>query len=341
VSRHDPVILHRAEWDSGLFWMVLLSALAHFGGLLVIALLPGHFTLRPRPVTAYVVDLVNSDQLAGTNVIPGSKGKLEAPPKVEPPPPPPKAEVKPPEPPPKEEVKPVEPQPPPKPEPKKEEPKPVEEKAVAVAPQPKPAEPTHTPVAQAKADTSKAKPEAVKAKPETKAAPVAAASTPAKKAPSTPAPSKEAIAARLRDEQLAKAIERVKSEGVKGGGTAKGGDKSGGGPISVGPGKGPGAGQLMGLEFVLYQSQVRARLKEAWAWAGANPNLEAMVRFRVGEDGEISDIRITKSSGDASYDTSVIRAVRAVSPLPPPPEAYRKELSDLETTFTPEDASKE
>jgi len=48
------------------------------------------------------------------------------------------------------------------------------------------------------------------------------------------------------------------------------------------------------------------------------------------------DVRITKSSGDKSYDASVERAVRALNPLPPPPETYRKQFSDVEFTFTPE-----
>ena len=147
MNTQSPLVLHHAEWDRGLFWMVLVSLAAHAGALALLVILPHHFTLRPRPQVAYVVDLVTSDQLAGTNLIPGSKGKVEAPPKVEPKPPPPPPKV--------EEVKKPEPPPPaPKPEPQKVEPKPVEDdKAVklALATQPKATQPTPTPVVQAKA----------------------------------------------------------------------------------------------------------------------------------------------------------------------------------------------
>ena len=42
-------------------------------------------------------------------------------------------------------------------------------------------------------------------------------------------------------------------------------------------------------------------------------------------------------SGDPGYDASVERAIKRVSPLPPPPEAYRKDFSDVELTFRPAD----
>ncbi|MBI4517811.1 MAG: cell envelope integrity protein TolA [Deltaproteobacteria bacterium] len=336
MNPEHPVILHHAEWDRGLSWMVLLSALAHAGVLVLVMTLSPRFTLRPRTITAYTVDLVSSDQLAGTNLVAGGKGKMQAPPKVEPkpapPPPPPKVE----------EVKsaPPPPQPEAKPEPKKPEPK-VEEKAVAVAAAtpPQPAQPTPTPVVQAKAEVAKpaeaAKPAEVKPKPQAKAAPVAAAPTAPKKPAGPPTPTKEELAARELNERIAKAVERVKNEGATASaGTGKAGEKPGG-PISVGPGVGPGAGIAMGVEYIIYRGQLEARLKEAWAWAGAERELEAIVRFRIGDEGEVSDVRITRASGNASYDESVLRAVRAVNPLPPPPGAYRKEFSDVEISFTP------
>jgi colicin import membrane protein len=308
--------------------MVLVSGLAHLVAGVLILLIQPHFTLRPRAVTAYVVDLVASDQLAGTNLVAGNQGKVEAPPKaVEPPKPPPKPEVvKPPEPAPKPEAKKEEP----KPEVKKEEPK-VDEQAVALAKptQAKAIEPTPTPIVQAKADV---------AKPQPAVAPPAA--EPPKPA-GTPTLTNEQAAARARDEQIAKAIvERAKlaakasQAGTAGGGSGKAGGTPGG-PVSVGPGTGPGTGIVMGVEFLIYRNQLETRLKEAWAWADTKTELSADVRFRIAEDGGVSDVRITRSSGNAAYDESVLRAVRAVNPLPPPPQTYRKQFADVEYTFSP------
>jgi TonB family protein len=323
VNPQHPALLHHSEWDRALLGTVLVSLVAHVGGLAVLMVLPNRFTLRPRPMTAYVVDLVSSDQLAGTNLIPGSKGKVEAPPKVEPKPPPPKIEeVRKPEPPPPE----------PKPEPKKVEAKPAEDDhavKLAVATQPKPAQLTPTPVVQARVDVDK---------PKANAKPVPALAHPTQAPPKqpvgTPTLTKAEAATRERDERIAKAIAKVKNEGSKGGGTGHVGDQPGGGPVSVGPGSGPGGGVVRGLEYLLYYNQMMARLKDAWAWAGRG-GLEAVVYFRIAASGEVSNIRISRSSGDPTYDATVLRAVRAVSPLPPPPDAYRKEFSEVEITFSP------
>ncbi len=91
----------------------------------------------------------------------------------------------------------------------------------------------------------------------------------------------------------------------------------------------------MGLEYVLYYSALDSRLKQSWAWAGAS-TLEALVHFSITETGDVLDVRIIRSSGDPSYDASVVRAVKAVNPLPPPPEAYRKQFADVEWTFNAE-----
>jgi TonB family protein len=80
-----------------------------------------------------------------------------------------------------------------------------------------------------------------------------------------------------------------------------------------------------------------ARIRAAWAWAGDKPGLVVKVRFRILDDGTIAELRVTEPSGDGSYDASVLRAVRATSPLAPPPAVYRKDFADVELTFQPSD----
>jgi TolA protein len=102
------------------------------------------------------------------------------------------------------------------------------------------------------------------------------------------------------------------------------------------PGRSRAGRSVAGFEYLLYLNQLQARLKQNWAWAGTDRNRKAVVRFGILETGEIVDVRITEASGDPTYDASVERAVRAANPMPPPPEAYRKQFSDVEYTFTPE-----
>ena len=109
--------------------------------------------------------------------------------------------------------------------------------------------------------------------------------------------------------------------------------------IGIGPGRG-GAGELRGVEFLLYYNKMLARIRETWVYTGTATNVEVKVRFRVQDDGVVSDLRVTQPSGDPSYDASVVRAVRAASPLGPPPEKHRADFADVELTFQPGDLKK-
>lgn len=268
---------------------------------------------------------------------------VPAPPKVaaEPPPParpqPKAAEAKPAQPKPDVVV--------PKPEPK---PQPKAEPVVAAKPEPKPApavEKVEPKAARAEVPPKPAKPQAEKPAAEANKEPAKAAERPA------PDPKRE------RDRRIAEAIDqRAKQVREPGPSAVDSVDSrieaavqrraaqvgaqeqasSGGGPVSYGPASGAG-GIVKGVEYILYRSQMESRIKAAWAWAGANRSLKAVVNFNILPSGEIINIRISEPSGDGAYDASVERALRAVSPLDPPPERYRDEFSTVELEFRPED----
>lgn len=319
--------------------MVAASGGLHVLLIGLLLLIPQSFLHHPPPMRSYTVDLVAPDLVGGSNVIAGGKGRVQAPPlaaaqpepKVEPPkPPPPKVEepkapepqkVEPPKPP-EPEVAKVEPKPPPAPPKVEEKPK---ENEVALATKEKKAEPPPVPTAAKAAPSPKVVAKAEPAKPLAKAAPQV--DTKAAKA---------AEAAHKRDEQIEAAVRRVEQQaGKRGGGTGEAAAEQPGGPVSVGPGEGAG-GTVKGVEYLLYYNQMINRIKQTWAWAGADRALEAAVRFNITDSGEVLNVRISHSSGDASYDASVERAVKAANPLPAPPEGYRKEFSDVELTFAPE-----
>ncbi len=280
--------------------------------------------------------------------------------KPEPAPPPPAADE-----PPK-----VEPKPEPKPEPKVEPKPPPEDKVRAdemalaektrKAPSPPPAtvaKPVPTvpakpvpssPAKPAATAPAKAAPsaKAVAPAPSPKTSQVVAQSTPARSVTPAAKPAARVAAATpgaatdtatsARDARIAAAVRRVEQQvGVHGGGTGQAAGDQPGGPISVGPGEGVG-GAVRGFEYLMYYNQLQTRIKQSWAWAGVGSKLEADVRLNIAENGEISNVRTVRSSGDAGFDASVERAVRAVNPLPPPPEAYRKEFADVVLSFSSE-----
>jgi TonB family protein len=91
------------------------------------------------------------------------------------------------------------------------------------------------------------------------------------------------------------------------------------------------------MEFIVYQNRMLSSIKDNWAWVGQGSNLKVVVHFSIKDNGEITGLKIIQSSGDSSYDESVLRAVKKSSPLPPPPETARRDFADVELTFRPKD----
>lgn len=114
------------------------------------------------------------------------------------------------------------------------------------------------------------------------------------------------------------------------------GSGEGVGAAALGPG-GRGGGIVKAIEFLVYRNQMLRLIRDRWTWVGKRTDLEVTVRFGIRENGEIAGLKLTRASGDPTYDDSVIRAVTRASPLPPPPENYRKEFGDVELTFRPKD----
>lgn len=346
TSTH-PDILVRPTDEAGLVWTTLISGGLHIAAaVLVFSVSPG--LLRPLPpVESYTVDLVSSNEVAGTNLVAGpgaraARPALPAPPVVDanasaPPqaapvePEAPQAKPAPPEPP-KPDLAdarveaPVPPKPvaaaPPEIPPVPEKPK---EAAATVK---KVSEPPKPPVKPADRKPARA--------PESKPA---AATAQEKSVSSSAAPSAAQEEARKRDQTIAMAVERraQAARGGTAGGTA-GGTGSGGGPLSIGSGDAAGGGIVRGVEYLLYRNLLTQRIKQNWVWPGSGKSLEAVVRFEMTPEGDVINVRTVRSSGDPTFDASVERAVRAASPIGPPPEQYRGEfVNGVEITFRPED----
>ena len=233
-----------------------------------------------------------------------------------------------------------------KPAPTKAKPKPTKAPKPTAKPKPKP-EPT-----KPKAKSTAANPAAeTKPKPQATAKP----KSPAKKEGAGPteseaarkAPAAEAsgeAGASDRDAQIEAAMARVRRR-LEGGGAAAGGSGGGGGVpggsgsggVPGGTGIGTGGDGLRGADFLLYYNEMIRRIREAWVWVGGSANLEVEVAFGVTPTGDIVGLGVVRSSGDLSYDQSVLRAVRSVRNLGPPPERHQQTFSDVQLTFRPSD----
>jgi len=154
------------------------------------------------------------------------------------------------------------------------------------------------------------------------------------------AKSESASADSVRERLLQAAVDRAKSREnsqrpVKDALSAGAGE--GEGAAGLGPGGRGGPGIVKGMDFIIYQNRMLGTIKDNWTWVGQRSNLKVVVHFGVKETGEIVGLKIVQPSGDPSYDESVLRAVKKSSPLPAPPESYRKDFADVELTFRPRD----
>jgi colicin import membrane protein len=295
-------------------WLIF-SFVVH-GALIVSLFLMPHLpsrTVPPAPV--YTVDLVGGERIGRTNLgteLQAAPAPKVTPSKANPEPPAPAPEVK-------KEVK---------PEVKKEAKKEVEK--------PEKLEKVKAVEKRAPAQEKIAVKEPVKKPPATK--------EPAKEA-SSESKAEEASLDRVRERLIQAAVERVKTrteapqKPSTGGEVISAGTGEGQGAATLGEG-GRGGGVVKGIEFIAYQNKVFSIIRENWAWPGQRSDLKVTVRFGIRDNGEIVGIKVVLPSGDSSYDESVLRAVRKSSPLPAPPESYRKDFSDVELNFLARNAGK-
>lgn len=132
------------------------------------------------------------------------------------------------------------------------------------------------------------------------------------------------------DKRLQSALQRYLGESSQGGGKGFGAAKVGG--------KGMGGGLVRPPEFFVYEKIVRGRIKDAWRWYNGNATLITVIAFHIDPDGMIKNVRLVKSSGDDSFDDSVLRAAIKASPLPAPPASvYERYFKEVRITFDPRD----
>jgi TonB family protein len=132
-------------------------------------------------------------------------------------------------------------------------------------------------------------------------------------------------------EKTQKETSNVVSLGKKEGETAGtgfdyGGEGPGSGPgvgIGIGPGEGGGSGGGFGGGYGSYLGIMRRRIWSEWTQSAVyGTDRMCVVGLTVARNGNISQIKLEKGSGNADYDNVALRAVRNASPLPPLPVGF-------------------
>lgn len=339
-------------------WWICFSGALHLALILTLLVVPTSTARRDSSVPVYTVDLVAGVRPAPAPVLRALAPKATKPAPVELPlpleedpldeallepvvPKPPKAPEKPPAPPKeKEQVK-----KPPEPKAKKAPPAKSVKKAPPERPKKKVTKPKKTakPKKAVKPKKVAERKKAVKRK--KPAAPTVAAK---KKAPGKKLAKKKPKAPKRgagQDSQLVKRLKQRKIDDAVATARERARLRREAlarqqGSAGAGAGRGSGGGVLRGVEFLAYRTEMLNRIKERWTWIPKPKNIEVTVVFGIRPDGEIFGLKLLKDSGDASYDDSVVRAVRGASPLPPPPANYARDFTEVEVTFNSHDLNR-
>ena len=95
------------------------------------------------------------------------------------------------------------------------------------------------------------------------------------------------------------------------------------------------ADELAKREIDKYQVLIRQKVVRNWLKpTGSSKGLVSTVKVRLIPGGDVIDVKVIKSSGNAIYDRSVERAVRKASPLPLPKDSsIAARMYDIEFNF--------
>ncbi|MCU0572042.1 MAG: TonB C-terminal domain-containing protein [Syntrophobacteraceae bacterium] len=118
---------------------------------------------------------------------------------------------------------------------------------------------------------------------------------------------------------------------------AEGVGKGAGGAGSGGGEGGRVASSLLGF----YGDRVKETISRNWVFSEAirAQGLETRLMLVVNRDGSIVDLRVEKTSGNAIFDESALRAVRKSAPLPPLPQVISYPRVEIGIRFSPEGLS--
>lgn len=98
-------------------------------------------------------------------------------------------------------------------------------------------------------------------------------------------------------------------------------------------GDGFGGGEQKPPEFFAYLQTVKDAVRQQWRWYDSRSVLVVEVEMQIAKDGVILAQRIVRGSGNDEYDDSVYRAIKAASPLPPPPASVYRDFQLVRVIF--------
>ncbi len=99
---------------------------------------------------------------------------------------------------------------------------------------------------------------------------------------------------------------------------------------------GPAGSGSGGTTLAYYLTLVDRKIQDNWVPIGGRSEAMVVIRFRVLPSGQVRDVELETSSGDAGLDASALRAIRQSLPLPPFPNLLTEPYLNLRYRFVME-----
>jgi TonB family protein len=136
---------------------------------------------------------------------------------------------------------------------------------------------------------------------------------------------------------VAPSIPRAASGGPGGGSRSAnpgaGGDNIRGNPdANNNQGRGPSVAAQADVDFGPYMADLQRRIKRAWFPPKGNESKRVVVVFKIHKMGELSNLRLERSSGVAIADQAALKAVENAAPFRPLPAGASDDV-DIQFTF--------
>jgi len=96
--------------------------------------------------------------------------------------------------------------------------------------------------------------------------------------------------------------------------------------------QGAPAGDGQEVDFGAYLAEMQKRIKKAWFPPRGNESKRITVKFKIHKDGEVTSVKLEKSSGLSAADDAALEAIEKAAPFPPLP-AGADEIVTIRFTF--------
>ena len=88
-----------------------------------------------------------------------------------------------------------------------------------------------------------------------------------------------------------------------------------------------------GVDFTDYLNTLRREIHAYWKEGYKNHGRKVIIEMNIARNGNLSQVKLSKSSGNKKFDQSALRAVESANPVSPPPTELYDSFAKIRLVF--------